>query len=76
MVMKIDIHKAHDTKIRDKYQNHENLSKLLIITQEQDGVPVSPGNPAVEPSFGCATYILGPPKIQTLSPPSIFPIIV
>ena len=28
-------------------------------------------NPTVEPSFGCATYILGTPKIQTTSPPSI-----
>ena len=30
------------------------------------------GNPVVEPSFGCAIYILGSPKIQTLSPPTIF----
>jgi len=28
----------------------------------------------VEPSVGCAACILGPPKIQTLSPSSIFPI--
>ena len=25
----------------------------------------------MEPSFSCATYILGPPKIQTPSPPLI-----
>ena len=31
-------------------------------------------NPAMEPSFGSATYILSPPKIQTLSPPSVFSI--
>ena len=34
---------------------------------------VIPQNPAVEPYLSYATYILGPPKIQTLSPPSIFP---
>ena len=33
-------------------------------------------NPAVKPSFGCATYILDPPKIQMLSPLTIFPTLV
>jgi len=30
-------------------------------------------NPVAELFSGCATYILGPPKVQTLSTPSIFP---
>ena len=33
---------------------------------------VIPRNPAVEPSFDCATYILNPPKILIPSPLSIF----
>ena len=41
---------------------------------KQYGMSVISGNPAVEPYLGCATCILGPPKILTLSPPSIFPI--
>jgi len=32
------------------------------------------GTLAVEPYLSCATCILGLPKIQALSPPSIFPI--
>jgi len=34
---------------------------------------VIPYNPTVEPYFGCATCILGPPKIPIPFPLSIFP---
>jgi len=48
-------------------QEHYNRNK------NRTGYKSPPGNPAVEPSFGCTTYILGPPKIQTLSSPLISP---
>jgi len=40
----------------------------------QMGCQSSLRSPAMEPSVGCATYILGSPKMQTLSAPSISPI--
>ena len=55
-----------------RYYSNSNLTigTITVLMRCQS----SHRNPAAEPSVGCVTYILSPPKIQTLSPPSIFPI--
>ena len=51
-----------------------NNTHSNTVEQKTDGMSVIPRNLAVDPYLSCEICILGPSKIQTLSPPSIFPI--
>jgi len=47
------------------YNKSGNMYNMYNRNKNMTGRQSPHGNPAVEPSFGCATYILGPSKIES-----------
>jgi len=64
---------AHTPALNQALPQGSQVTCITCITGTRIGLGCqSPyGNPGVESSFGCATYIKGPSKIQTLTYPSI-----